>query len=435
MTKKIIYSSLLAIILIGCGEDSKLVENNQNNEVNEISLKIDSPNTSKKVDIKYLHEDNIKRLISFLNQNGYASFSQKHINTIYSDFDKNGQEFYIITFNENGYIVLNPNSNANAIYALDANAVYSNISQMDIIDVNIDWMSIIADEVEIPFEKLRKSYQKTGDRKLITKVTWTSNSSRTDFDLYVVSPDGQKCNWESRNRNKEDWGTIFLKDDQGEAYRKSYEAFSVDLDKMDEYANKNNLLGRDNGKYKFYIARYTGANINYKFSYGLTGECSASNSNDCPKGNWVKKVNQTGENNARYAVHYQPKRIDNNPYDDHGNNISSATTLSSGRSMSGTIEQFGDKDYFKIILKCSTRKVNIYTTGNPYPRIGTYGKLFNSNHVLIRSANGYTSNFKIKETLSAGTYYIAVSRSTSNTKNTGNYNIAYNEESTCNNQW
>ncbi|RUM71334.1 MAG: hypothetical protein DSZ07_00625 [Sulfurovum sp.] len=93
--------------------------------------------------------------------------------------------------------------------------------------------------------------------------------------------------------------------------------------------------------------------------------------------------------------------------------------------MSGSIEQIGDKDYFRIILKCSKRIVDIYTRDN---RIDTYGELFNSNHELIVSADGRYNDFKIRKELSAGTYYIAVS----NRKNqTGNYHIKYYEESTC----
>jgi hypothetical protein len=327
MTKKLIYSSLLAIILIGCGSgDSSStdknsnnnqeqqqegtknqVEHNQSDEANEISLKIENNNALEKVDIKYLNEGNIQKLITILSQNGYDSFLQKHVNVVYSDYDGNGKEFYIITFNEDGYIILNPNLNANAIYDFDDTNVYNSVSKTKTTTININWMSIIADEVEIPFAKLKKSYQKTDNRKLITKITWTSGSTRTDFDLIVKSPDGQICNWKQSERNKEAWGTIFLRDDQGKAYRKSYEAFSVDLDKMDEYATAKNLFGIDEGKYKFYVVRYSGDNIQYNFSFGINGECSANNESDCPRGNWKKRASI--KHKEYYSVYYTPKRI------------------------------------------------------------------------------------------------------------------------------
>ena len=327
MTKKIIYSFLLAIALIGCGGDSSSAndktsndeepqqeetqdrtENNQSNEVKEISLKNEKHHIPIKADIKYLNTNNIQKIIDLLSREGYSGFINKTVNTVYSDLNENGKEYYVITFNEDGYILLDSDINANAIYAFSSNESYTNVPKEHTVNVSMDWMLIIAEEVTIPFSKLKKSYQKV-DRKLITKITWTSGSERSDFDLYVKSADGQICNWQSKNNNREAWGTKHLRDDRGGAYKKSFEAYSVDLNKMDEYATNNNLFGRDNGNYRFYIARYTGPNINYNFSYGFTGECSTDNANDCSRGNWSMRVNKTGINNAVYAVRYTPKKV------------------------------------------------------------------------------------------------------------------------------
>ena len=435
MTRKLIYSSLLAIMLIGCGggdsnstDDNKnnnqeqqqegtegRVENNQSNEPNELSLKMENKDISKKVDIKYLNEGNIQRLITLLNQNGYDSFSQKHVNTVYSDFDDEGQEFYIITFDEDGYIVLNPNLNANAIYDLDDIKVYNSVSKTETTNINIDWMEIIADEVSIPFEKLRKSYYKV-DKKLITKITWTSGNTRTDFDLFVKSPDGQICNYKRINRNKEEWGTIFLRDDQGRAYTKSFEAFSVDLDKMDEYATKNNLFGIDGGRYKFYVARYTGANINYTFSYGLTGECSASSSNNCPRGgvgNWIRKVDKIGENNAIYAVQYKPKRASTNNTFPHNQSVDTSVPNNSWKRY--TIQGQGNT---KITIKITnlSSDVDLYVRKNNDPIVST--KKINTNNLCVPFEGGTKSEICAMTVNSTDTLHIGIYGA-----NAGNFRI------------
>ncbi len=155
-----------------------------------------------------------------------------------------------------------------------------------------------------------------GTRQLLVKITWTSGQARTDFDMLVKSPDGKICNYggEGGAQNQSDWGCVHLKDDQGTSNERSYEAFAFDLDKMDRYATKNNLLGRgDASDYQVYISRYTGPDIKVRFSYGYTGECKVDNSFDCPSGKysngtpWEWNVSNTKTKNALYAVRYTPQ--------------------------------------------------------------------------------------------------------------------------------
>ncbi len=270
--------------------------------VNEVRPR--SSITSQKVDIKYLTKDNLLRVTEYLDNAGYKGFKTKTIDRVESDFDATDKEYYIVTFKEGGYIVFDTNINANAIYSFDENAKYSIVADENLKTVSLDWMSIIAKEVQVYRRSTRSS-----SRTLITKIVWESGSSRTDFDLFVKNPQGDICNWSRRDKSQ--WGAEHLRDDQGAAYKISYEAFSVDLNKMDEYASDINNFNR----YKFYIARYTGPNISYNFSFGNGGECSAYNGTNCPNGNWKRNVSNTGLNNALSAVYYQPKKVDENTCD------------------------------------------------------------------------------------------------------------------------
>lgn len=332
MDKKILV--FLSLILSGCGgEDGNNItttsnETEDDSNVQEIVYLNGSDRSSErstflkrevyhaeiegdKVDKKYLTEENIIKIAKIIDNFNSSEFSKKTLGAIYSDFDSSGNEFFIINFLEGGYFLLNTSINDNVIHYVNNSEFYAGVPICSDCNftVSLDWMSIIATEVTLPTTKLRKSAARTASRELVTKITWDSGSSRSDFDLFIKSPDGEICNWQTSNKDKSKWGAKHLRDDQGGSYKRSYEAFSVDLDIMDSYASKNNLFSNDNGNYKFYIARYTGPDINYNFSYGLNGECSAYNSNDCSKGNWKNNVGSTGISNASYAVRYTPQRV------------------------------------------------------------------------------------------------------------------------------
>lgn len=332
MDKKILV--FLPLILFGCGgEDGNNITNTPNETedesiVQEIVYLNSSDSVSErssflkrevyhakieedKVDQKYLTEKNFIKIAKIIDDVTSSEFSKKNLGNIYSDFDFSGKEFFIISFLEGGYFLLNTNINDDVIYYVNSSEFYTGMPVCNDckFPASVDWMSIIATEVSFPTEKLRKAAARTASRELVTKITWDSGSSRSDFDLFIKSPDGEICNWKTSNKDKSKWGAKHLRDDQGGSYKRSYEAFSVNLDVMDSYASKNNLFSKDKGNYKFYIARYTGPDIDYNFSYGLNGECSAYNSNDCSKGNWKNNVSNTGINNASYAVKYTPQRV------------------------------------------------------------------------------------------------------------------------------
>lgn len=114
------------------------------------------------------------------------------------------------------------------------------------------------------------------NRTLTINLEWTSGSSRTDLDLYVINPDGDICNYASTESN---WGATHERDDQGTANSYSYESFTVDLDAMDCFAS---------GNYEFHIKHYSGPTI--------TSTITTSGGQSWPY------TTSSGED--KYAVHY-----------------------------------------------------------------------------------------------------------------------------------
>ncbi len=99
--------------------------------------------------------------------------------------------------------------------------------------------------------------------------------------------------------------------------------------------------------------------------------------------------------------------------DDHGNTISTATTLRLGSSVSGRIDPGNDQDVFKLDLSgaSGTTHLWIYTTGG----LNTLGGLYDSHETLLYANDDTTSggvvvdtNFRIPLTLSPGVYYVRV---------------------------
>lgn len=433
MDKKILV--FLSLILSGCGgEDGNNITNvsnetQDNSNVQEIvylnSSDRASPERSTflkreiyhaeiegdKVDQKYLTEKNIIKIAKIIDDVNGSEFSKKNLGAIYSDFDSSGNEFFIINFLEGGYFLLNTSINDNVIHYANSSEVYTGLPICSdcSFTVSLDWMSIIATEVALPAIKLRKA-ARTASRELVTKITWDSGSSRSDFDLFIKSPDGEICNWKTSNKDKSKWGAKHLRDDQGGSYKRSYEAFSVDLDVMDSYASKNNLFSNDNGNYKFYIARYTGPDINYNFSYGLNGECSAYNSNDCSKGNWENNVSNTGISNASYAVKYTPQRV-------------STSSLSNDELLAkySPLMAFAKSDKTPVPVDAFIKHSILYKTAAPRD---------NSNGVpnnIVNFGKSLPSNITAKKTT---TFYYGAGSSTTNANYTFSPTQRMNENTT-----
>ena len=89
--------------------------------------------------------------------------------------------------------------------------------------------------------------------------------------------------------------------------------------------------------------------------------------------------------------------------DDHGNTISSATTIGANSHTNGYISRFGDKDFFKVTFN-NAGKLVVNTTGS----LDTYGYLYNGDGSVLLSDDdsGSGKNFSISYDVKAGTYYI-----------------------------
>lgn len=103
--------------------------------------------------------------------------------------------------------------------------------------------------------------------------------------------------------------------------------------------------------------------------------------------------------------------------DDHGNSRGSATTLSRPSSVPSYLAA-GDVDFFKIVVTTRTA-VTFSSTGFT----DTYGTLYDINgfYITENDDSGPDSNFQIRQTLSPGTYYLAVDGY--NTSTAGAYSL------------
>ena len=110
-------------------------------------------------------------------------------------------------------------------------------------------------------------------------------------------------------------------------------------------------------------------------------------------------------------------RDDDSSTDDHSNIRSGATSLSVGGSQSGQIETGSDVDYFRVQVSGSGT-LTVYTTGS----LDTVGRLESSSGSSLSNDDdsGNDSNFRIAQTVSAGTYYVKVE---SYESNTGSYTL------------
>ncbi|MCD6254351.1 MAG: hypothetical protein J7J80_08115, partial [Thermotogae bacterium] len=104
--------------------------------------------------------------------------------------------------------------------------------------------------------------------------------------------------------------------------------------------------------------------------------------------------------------------------DDHGDDFTSATSVTIGSITYGVLDLEGDRDYFKFTVT-QTAVYVIYTRGIT----DTYGRLYDStyNRLGLDNDSGEENNFRIVGKLSAGVYYVEVKGQYSST--IGNYEL------------
>ncbi|MCB4760201.1 MAG: pre-peptidase C-terminal domain-containing protein, partial [Sulfurovum sp.] len=99
--------------------------------------------------------------------------------------------------------------------------------------------------------------------------------------------------------------------------------------------------------------------------------------------------------------------------DDHKNSMVGATPINLTSTTSGDIEVAGDVDWFKVVIP-STGRLVVETTGS----IDAEGTLYDASgrHQIAYDDDGGTDhNFKIMQTVTAGTYYVEVRHRASGT--------------------
>ena len=106
-----------------------------------------------------------------------------------------------------------------------------------------------------------------------------------------------------------------------------------------------------------------------------------------------------------------------NVADDHGDNASTSTNISTGMPVNGTIGAADDADYFRLILG-QPSLVSFYTTGE----LDTAGRLIDSDgrEVAANDDSGKMANFRIEANLDPGIHYLQL-RAAANT--TGSYEL------------
>ncbi|MCB4744844.1 MAG: pre-peptidase C-terminal domain-containing protein, partial [Sulfurovum sp.] len=101
------------------------------------------------------------------------------------------------------------------------------------------------------------------------------------------------------------------------------------------------------------------------------------------------------------------------PSDDHSNSKDEATPINPNSITPGSIETAGDVDWFKIIIP-SRGTLVVKTTGT----IDTAGELYDASgrhRIAYDDDGGADRNFKITQTVTAGTYYVEVRHRASGT--------------------
>ncbi len=92
--------------------------------------------------------------------------------------------------------------------------------------------------------------------------------------------------------------------------------------------------------------------------------------------------------------------------DDNGNHCSTATAVSLNSTRSGVINYGRDIDVFRVDVT-SSGTLSVYTTGIA---ANTYGYLKDSDCMTLAASNYADYNFRISQYVTAGTYYLKVSR-------------------------
>ncbi|MCB4766313.1 MAG: pre-peptidase C-terminal domain-containing protein, partial [Sulfurovum sp.] len=171
------------------------------------------------------------------------------------------------------------------------------------------------------------------------------------------------------------------------------------------------------------VVETTGSTDTYGEFYNASGTSLQSNSNsgnfkitrDVTAGTYYVKVKHRNSETGSYSL------VSEFTPDDHGNNGAKATLIEPTSTTQGNLETTRDEDWFKVVIPSGGGTLTVYTTGST----DTYGSLSDGNsHYFTSDDNGGTgNNFRISQSVTAGTYYVAVVRSLDSSSETGPYTL------------
>ena len=122
-------------------------------------------------------------------------------------------------------------------------------------------------------------------------------------------------------------------------------------------------------------------------------------------GTYYVRVTSFESNTGGYVLHLRTGA----PDDDHGDTPASATQVALPSETAGEIDPGGDWDFFRFEVAAAGGEVTAETTGDD---LDTVGFLFDADGNLLASNDdadpGSNLNFRIQQTLDAGTYYVLV---------------------------
>ncbi len=122
-------------------------------------------------------------------------------------------------------------------------------------------------------------------------------------------------------------------------------------------------------------------------------------------GTYYVRVTSFESNTGGYVLHLRTGA----PDDDHGDTLASATQVALPSETAGEIDPGGDWDFFRFEVAADGGEVTAETTGDD---LDTVGFLFDADGNLLASNDdadpGSDLNFRIRQTLDAGTYYVLV---------------------------
>ena len=215
-----------------------------------------------------------------------------------------------------------------------------------------------------------------GEGEYSLTVTFISDDHRNDISSATVVTSGMLIDGNLETRDDQDYFSIVV---AGAGTLRAFTTGGVNTIGTLYDSDETELASDDDG----------GTNTNFDVSHYITSA-----------GTYYIRVTSFGGGEGEYSLTVTFIS------DDHRNDISSATVVTSGMLIDGNLETRDDQDYFSIVV-AGAGTLRAFTTGG----VNTIGTLYDSDETELASDDdgGTNTNFEISHYItSAGTYYIRV---------------------------